>query len=227
MPWHFLTVLPQFAPLTTEIPLSRQQVLSKPLRGSADLPAPLGVPPFHKKKVSHATQLRHLTELKQLWALCAPVLLGPRLPTSGRAHSTFDLLKTTPGHYNPNFRDNKPINILKNNVEEGRKYRVQYFLMLSYHHSVVLHRNEISYSLLAAGQGVGLDGIYCTREYTHMSRAPSSTLKGASPAFSTIFPAMTECQRGTLNFYKLWEAGAWDVMENRLLWICIRNQNRK
>lgn len=75
---------------------------------------------------------------------------------------------------------------------------------------------KICFSLLAAGQGVGLDGIYCTREYTHMSRAPSSTLKDTSPAFSTIFPAMTECQRSTLNFYKLWEAGAWDVMENRL-----------
>lgn len=67
--------------------------------------------------------------------------------------------------------------------------------MLSYHHSVVLHRNEISYSLLAAEQGVGLDGIYSMREYTYMLRAPSSILKGGSPTFSNIFPAMTECQR--------------------------------
>lgn len=106
---------------------------SNPLCGTADLPAPLGVPPFHKKNVSHATQLRNLTELNQLWALCAPELLGP---TSGKAQQ----VKTTPGHYNPNFRDNKLINILKNNVEEGKKHRLQYLLMLSYHHSIMLHR---------------------------------------------------------------------------------------
>lgn len=51
-------------------------------------------------------------------------------------------------------------------------------------------------------------------EYTHTSRAPSTTLKGACPAYSNISPAVPECQRGTLNHQKLQGAGAWDVMEN-------------
>lgn len=89
-------------------------------------------------------------------------------------------VKTTPGNYDPNFRDNTLINILKSNVEEGRKYWVQYFLVLSHHHSVVLHRNEISYSLLAAEQGVGLDGIYSMREYTHIGELHPAPWKVAS-----------------------------------------------
>lgn len=51
-------------------------------------------------------------------------------------------------------------------------------------------------------------------EYTRTSRASSTALKGACPAYSNISPAMPECQGGTLNHQKLQGAGAGDVMEN-------------
>lgn len=59
-------------------------------------------------------------------------------------------------------------------------------------------------------------------EYTYTPRAPSITLKGACPAYSSIFPAMPACQRHS-KASKLWGARARDGMENiaserRLFW---------
>lgn len=69
-------------------------------------------------------------------------------------------------------------------------------------------------------------------EYTYTPRAPSITLKGACPAYSSIFPAMPACQRHS-KASKLWGARARDGMENiaserRLFWgFASENQNSK